>query len=360
MFELKDLKKTCNRPQYYYNLIVKHAQGIVLMKKTIRDIYDYPSLKTLMKDVRESYTLMELAKPVGVSHQTITLIFNGSEHRVLNRLQGWKKALKLNKQEGDYFEFLAILAAYPKERDKMRLLMRAFHLAERLEAALNQNCDIANSLVYWLDPLCPFLRNAVEMNGFPRREREIAPWVADVMTLPESAKITRPALIKRIETTWNWLFKIGAIEYSPSYGRWIKSSPMLISAGKFAPELKDIQSALFSMVFVTIFHRFIETIHDENIIVTKFGTFALSSANAKALNQICSDFVIETVRKLNYASNDDDLARLKTENKKYYDEVVNYKAELERKGIKLEPKGDKDVDTVVQLAVAARMMTKNR
>ncbi len=328
------------------------------MKKIERDIYEYPSLRALMKDVRESYTLMELAKPVGVSHQTITLIFNGSEHRVINRLQGWKKALDLNKREGDYFEFLAILAAYPKQRDKIRLLMRAFYLVERLEAALNGGNDIANSLVYWLDPLCPFLRNAVEMNGFPRRERDVAAWIADVMTLPESAKITRPALIKRIETTWNWLVKIGAVEYSQAYGRWIKSAPMLISSGKFTPELKDIQSALFSMVFVTIFNRFIETIHDENIIVTKFGTFALSSANAKALNQICSDFVVETVRKLNYASNEDDLARLKTEDEKYYEEVVQYKAELEKKGIRLEPKGDADVDTIVQLAVAARKMTK--
>ena len=39
------------------------------MKKIERDIYEYPSLRALMKDVRESYTLMELAKPVGVSHE---------------------------------------------------------------------------------------------------------------------------------------------------------------------------------------------------------------------------------------------------------------------------------------------------
>lgn len=328
------------------------------MKKTVRDIYAYPSLKTLLEDVRGSFTLMELAKLIGVSHQTVTLVFSGSEHRVLSRLPGWKKALSLNKREGDYLEFLAIIAAYPKERNKMRLLMRAFHLAERLEDALNADNDMANSLVYWLDPLCPFLRNAVELDGFPTEESKIGAWVADTMTVPDSAKISRSALIKRIETTWKWLVKIGAFERSQPGGKWVKRSPMLISAGKFTPELKNIQSALFSMVFVTMFGRFIETIHDETIIVTKFGTFALSAVNAKALNQICTDFVVETVRKLNYACNEEDLERLKTEDKKYFDEVVEYKAALQKKGIKLEPTRDKDVNAVAQIVVAARKLTR--
>ncbi|RJO74282.1 MAG: hypothetical protein C4523_01145 [Myxococcales bacterium] len=322
------------------------------------DVFQFPTLEVFLTEIREAFTLKELAAKIGLSFQSVSLVFAGKPHWVLKHVASWRRALKLQRLEGDYFELLAIIAAYPFESKRVELLKRAFHLVGRLESHLNPSGDAASSLVYWLDPLCPLLRNAVEVAGFPADEKDITAWISERVETFNVLAPSAAVFSARVMISWKWLKKLGAVNFSDHRQVWEKKQPTLISAGKFSAQLKDIQSALFSMTFVNIFHEFLSTIDSDSIIVTKFGTFSLPSRHFELLRQLCTDFVVETAQKLNYACNQDDLERLRASDAAYYEKVIRYIEELKEKGYDVSPVHEGDVDTVVQIVLAARRLLR--
>ncbi len=325
---------------------------------TNKNIFSHPTLRSYLDSIRQKYKLKEVATKAGVSYQAVGFIFSDKkEHWVLGHLSGFKKAFKLKKEEGAYFELLAILAAYPYEKKTAPLLKRAFHLAGRLEAVMNTDQEVASSLVYWIDPLCAVLRNAVELHGFPAEESGIPGWISDrVATIEALNSSATKSFAQRIVTSWSWLKKMQAVSFSEEKQRWVKTNPMVVSEGRFGPDLQDLRSAIFSIVFLNLFNDFSRDLNSSRILVTKFGNFTISSKNLNLVKELCTDFVVETVKKLNYACNKEDLKQLKKEDPAYYQAVLDYQKSLTARGFEIHTGTNEDVDTSVQLVLAARKL----
>ena len=323
------------------------------------NVFSYFTMKTLLAALREEYTLQQLSALVGVTHQAISLICKENEHWILNNVADWKRGLKLKRTEGEYFELLCIIAAYSNENDtnRSKLLKRAFHLVGRLEEHLNPERTIATSLVYWLDPVCTIFRKNTNLSGFPRNADDIPDWMATQIPSLQSLGMTRAAFKTRVANAWKFLISLKAVSYNKRRRRWEKSEPLVVSEGKATLEhQKNIRSAVFPLILHNYFEEFLEVNGTDRMIVSKYGNFALPRRHENVVYKLLEDFIIETVKKLNYVSNRDDLERLKTDDPAYYAEVLDYIEVLKGKVIDVEPLGDDDMDSMVQMIVAARWM----
>ena len=321
------------------------------------NVLTFYSMKDLLAELRGEYTLQQLAEVGGVTHQAISLICKENPHWVYKNVKEWKKGLRLKRVEGQYFELLAVIAAYPHDDNKTKLMKRAFHLAGRLEEHLNTERTVASSLVYWLDPVCSMIRNGTDLAGFPVHEDEIPQWISGQVKSLRSMGMTRAAFKTRVANAWSFLVSLQAVSFNKRRKRWEKSAPLIVSEGKATKEhQKSIQSVIFPLVLNNYFEEFIQATGTDQMIVSKYGNFALPRQHFNALYMLLEDFIIETVQNFNYISNGDDLKRLEKDDPEYFAKVLAYKKKLKKKGIELEPLGDQDMDSMVQMIVAARRM----
>ncbi len=326
----------------------------------MENIFQYYTLGSLLADVRgdRRFTHKDIAKTVGITPQSVSAVFNGKERLVINHITGWKRAFKLRRLQGAYFELLAILAAYPYESgSRSKLHERAFHLMGRLEEAAEMDHEAMNGLIYWADPIASMLRNMVELNGFPKTDADVGPWVVERLSYMGTLGTSAAVMIPRIEKTWNWLRKLKIIKKSQKRG-FIKQTPNFISPGKITAAIKDLHSAILALLFVDTCQDFAEEMGTDRIIGGKVATFALGKQFHPIVAEILDDFLRELVGKLNYVANRDDLERLKTEDEAYHAEVLAFMKQMKTKGYTLPEGTDADVDSVVQVIFSARSLTK--
>ena len=323
------------------------------------NVFAHFTMNDLLAALRKEYTLQQLSSMAGITHQAVSLICKENPHWIYNNVADWKRGLKLKRDEGAYFELLAIIAAHARESEANRpkLLKRAFHLVGRLEEVLNPKHTVAASLVYWLDPVCSIVRNGTDLAGFPRREDDIPEWVSAQMPSPQSLGMTRAAFKKRVAMAWAFLLSLEAVTYNKKRKRWEKAAPLVVSEGKSTLDDQNSPgSAAFPLILHNYFEEFMQITGTDRMIVSKFGNFAFPRQYKHVVNRLLTDFIVETVGKLNYVVNREDLERLKTDDPAYYAEVIEYINMLKSKDIDVEPLGDDAMDSMVQMIVAARWM----
>ena len=324
------------------------------------NIFDFYRSEPLMEALKKIYKQANLAKSLKMSAQMVNQIFNDKQHLVYEDIRKWRGALKLKRDEGDYFELLALICAYPHQTKTKRdsMLLRAFHLAGRLEQQVNPENVAANSLLYWLDPVASVLRNMTELKDFPNDEKALPEWVANKITFIGILGSLRKNIPPRIESTWKWLRSVNVVSFSEERGKWLKNEHNIFSTAAVAPEIADIQSAVFVLCRVNTYQDFIHEAGTDRILSDKLATFSLPSSSLKLLDRLQRDFLFgEIVRKLNFICNADNLQRLKNDDPEYYKQVVAYKKSLVEKGYEIPATSDSDVDVTIEILLTARRVT---
>ena len=325
------------------------------------DFFAYHRLADLLETLKPRVKLVDIAKVVVCTHQKITLVFQDKPHWVYPEVRKWRKALRLSRLEGDYFELLAILATYPQstEAKKEAMIARAFHLAGRQESLVNPTGSVADSLIYWLDPLFSIMRNMTEMAGFPEDEERIIGWAATRLRYVGSLSKLKKEIPGRLEAVWRWLRQAGAVRFDEELGRWSKSEPAILSKGKVGPSIKDIQSAILVLVQVNAHREFIHEVGSPEMLGAKNGLLTIPSDSLELFDQLQRDFLHgELLRKFAFLVNLEDRERLKTQDPDYYREITEYERVLQAKGYTIPRCDDKDVDTMVQVLLIARKVAQ--
>lgn len=322
-------------------------------------VFNHYNLLSYLVEVKREHRQVDLAEVVECNRQKIHTILTGRPDWVYPDVKKWRTALGLKRLDGDYFELLAIIAAYPSSSKRERMLLRAFHLAGRLEEKLNPSEEIATSLVYWLDPVASHLRNLTDFVEFPSGEEQIPAWVASRLVLVGAlAGIPKQSIPNRIAQSWSWLKKIGAVYFSEETGRWEKKEPMAISEGKRTGIAEDIRSASLLIRHTESFSNFTDEMGSERMACDLFSVFSLPEDHLGILEKLCRNFIVETTRKLNYICNEEFLAELRDYAPDYYREVLEYKEKLKDMGLAPTPVDRNAKHSLVQMVVAARRLIK--
>jgi len=114
------------------------------------NMFDFYRLEPLMEALKKVYKQSDLARSMKMSAQMLNQIFNGKQHLVFDDVRKWRGACKFKREDGDYFELLALICAYPHltKSKQQSLLQRAFHLVGRLEEVVAPENVTANTLLY--------------------------------------------------------------------------------------------------------------------------------------------------------------------------------------------------------------------
>ncbi len=92
----------------------------------------------------------------------------------------------------------------------------------------------------------------------------------------------------------------------------------------------------------------------------KLATFSVPSRILDLIDQLSRDFLFgDILTKLTYACNKNDLLRLEKKDPQYHKEVLAFRKDLENRGYEIPECTDNDVDTTVQVLLAARRITKD-
>lgn len=326
-------------------------------------IFEFYSFPKLMIALKKKHKQSDIARKLGLSPQKVNQVFNFKQHLVYPQISTWRKALDFRRLEGDYFELLALIFAFRHniEAKQQVMLKRAFHLAGRLEEKLNPEGDVAGSLIYWLDPLVPVLRNMVELNDFPLVDAEIPAYVTERITFVGALGNIQKTILSRVEITWSFLRRIKALVPAGPNGRFVKADSNIFSRVQIGPDqdLKDIQSVILLLNQLITYHDFSREAGGPNILGDKLATFSISSKALELLDKLSRDFLFgDILAKLNFLCNRDDLARLETKDPAYYAKVIAFRTRLVSQGYDIPECGDTDTDTTIQVLLAARRLTK--
>ena len=325
------------------------------------NVFEFYSIVPLMEVLKEDHKQINVAKSIGLSYQAVNQVFKDKHHWIYPQVSRWRKAFKFKRDEGDYFELLALIHAYPfqPEEKRPRMLDRAFHIVGRLEKDELVENKVATSLLYWLDPMASILRNLVELHGFPVDDDDVCRWVEEKINYVGVLGNLKKDIGARIAGTWFWLKSIRAVVLSPNPGRWVKAEPNIMSPAKAGPEIHGLHEAIFVLLQVNIHQDFIHDAGTKFVLGAKAATFSISSRILPLLEQLSRDFLhSDILRKLNYACNKDDLARLAAADPEYHREVTAFRRSLEEKGYAVPEVNDTDIDTTVQVLLATRRVTK--
>jgi len=325
------------------------------------DIFNYHFLPDLLAKIKEEFRQVTLARDIGLAPQKINMIFKDKQYWVYPDVRKWTRALKLKREEGDYFELLAIVYAYPYniEAERGKMLKRAFHLAGRMEEQLNPSGRISDSLLYWLDPLFSVLRNMVELKGFPKNEAEIPQWAAERILFLSVLGNLRKNIPPRIEMAWKWLRGLNAVEFNKTRDRWVKHEPTVISKGEISSACQDIHSACLLLVQINTYGDFAHEAGKSGLLFDRLATFSIPAGALELLNKLCEDFLYgDILRKLNYAVNKDDRDRLKKADPALHAEVAAFRKQLEERGYEAPQFTDEDVDATVQVLLCGRRVAQ--
>ena len=324
------------------------------------NVFDYNNFTDVMAVVKAEHKQTYLAKALNMPFQTVHTIFKDSPHLVYPNVGKWRSALKFKRPEGNYFELLCIIHAYPKNTQvkQARMLQRAFHLAGQLEAQLNPRGRAADSVIFWLNPMIAILRDMVELADFPVDEQEIPQWGASRISFIGSLGRFKREVPERIETAWKWLRELEAVVFSPERNRWEKQEPNLRMSPNLGKIMGDLTRSVFTLCLINFYKDFLAVIGTDDIVGAKQTSFSVPSASFELLNQITADFIFgDVMRKFNYLVNREDRERLRLSDPDYYAEIVEYEKQLIAKGYTIPDCGDKDVDTTVQMVLTTRKLT---
>ncbi|RJQ24399.1 hypothetical protein C4565_09790 [Candidatus Parcubacteria bacterium] len=325
------------------------------------DVFNYHHLPDLLAKAKEEFRQVDLTRDTGLPPQKINMIFRDRQYWVYPDARRWTRAMKLRREEGDYFELLSLVYAYPynTEIERAKMLKRAFHLAGRLEEQLNPSGRISDSLLYWLDPLLSVLRNMVELKGFPKKQSEIPSWTAERILFLSVLGILRKNIPPRIETAWKWLRGIKAVKFDKARNRWVKHEPTIFSKGEISSACQDIHSACLLLVQINTYDDFAHEAGKRGLLFDRLATFSIPSGALELLNKLCEDFLYgDILRKLNYAVNKDDRDRLKKSDPTLHAEVTAFRKQLEEKGYEVPQYGDENVDATVQVLLSGRRVAQ--
>ena len=325
------------------------------------NIFDFYRFEPLMEALKKIYKQADLAKSLKMSAQMINQIFNDKQHLVFDDVRKWRGALKLKREDGDYFEMLALICAYPHQTKNKRdtMLQRAFHLVGRLEEEIGPENVAANTLLYRLDPVATALRNLTELKDFPLDEQVIPNWASDKITFIRILGSLRKNIPPRIESTWKWLRSLNLVYFSEERGRWLKGDDKIFTNSPLAKEVADIHSSVFLLCRVNTLQDFIHEAETDRILGDKLGTISLPSKALALLDRLQEDFFNgEIAGKLPYVCNKSAMERLKSDDPDFYKEVAAYKKALEHKGYEIPDATDADVDVTVELLLTARRLTQ--
>jgi len=325
------------------------------------DIFKFSSLAGAIEAIKDNYRQVDLAKELATTPQQINILLHKRPHLIYFQISKWRKALHLHRADGDYFELLTLLEAFHEAPAKTqeKMLDRAFHLAGRLEEQIQPQSRPADSFIYWLDPILPILRNLTELVDFPVDEQQIPAWAANRLTYVGILGKTRELKINRIEIAWKWLRGCGAVHFSARKNRWIKATPSIFSKTILGPESRGVQSIALRLNQLVTYQDFSHEVGTPNLLGDMLATFSLPSCALPLLQRLTRDFLYKDIlRKLNFAINRDDLARLKDSDPELYEEVRLFKDDLIKKGYDVPEVEDNDVDTTVQVLLATRRLTR--
>ena len=321
------------------------------------NVFDFSDFESLLNAVKRSVRQVELAVTLGLSAQMINQIFSGKQHLIHESVRKWRAALKLKREEGDYFELLALICAYPHypltDREAMR--KRAFHLVGRLEGEVGLDPSPANRLLFRMDPLAHCLTAMTEMNGFPKDAALVPDWAAERIGRLRVLGNLRAAVPPRIAGTWNWLCAVGAVKFSEARDRWLfdVDGPYSGSGRIGAPHPSD------PLTLVRAFEDFIDEAVGGGQSSHYAGTVTLPSRALELLERLQLDFLYgETGLKFRYLCNRDALERLKSTDAELFREVLEHRDQLLARGLEIPDCGDDDVDVVVETVLAVRRLTE--
>ena len=296
-----------------------------------------------------------------MSAQMLNQIFNGKQHLVFDDVRKWRGACKFKREDGDYFELLALICAYPHltKSKQQSLLQRAFHLVGRLEEVVAPENVTANTLLYRMDPVATALRNMTDLKDFPVDEQVIPEWAADKITFIGILGPLRKNIPARMQITWKWLRSLNLVYFTEDRGRWLKGDDKIFTGSLLAQEVGDIHSAVFQLCRVNTLQDFVHEAETDRILGDKLATITMPSKALKLLKQLQEDFFGGNIsQKLQFIVNADALERLKNDDPDYYKEVVAYRNLLKKKGYEIPETTDADVDVTVEVLLTARRLTK--
>jgi len=325
------------------------------------NIYNHNSIESYFNSIKSQLNLKQIAQVIGCSYQKVHFATREKYYWIYPDVRKWRKALGLSRADGDYFELLALVAAYMASSDanRQKMLERILFLADRLEAVINPAQEISNSLIYWIDPFISVLRNLTDLDEFPSDESEIPQWVSEnLIIVGVMRKIPKKKLPMRIERSWNWLKGIKGVAFYEEENRWEKTSPLIISKGKLKGNLENIQSTITAIEHMRALADLTLEVGNKSIVGNMVSTFSLPKEHLYVLNELIRDFVVEITRNLNFACNSEFLEELREFDEDYYNKVIDFKKKLEAKNIKMEPTNCSAPHTLVQLLVASRKLIK--
>lgn len=323
--------------------------------------FEFWSFKALLSAVKRDVKQVELAKALCLAIPKVNRIFKDKHHLVYAEVGKWRGALKLKRSEGDYFEMLSIIHAYmlATEMEQERMLQRVFHLAGRLEEQQPPCGKAIDCLVYWLDPMIPILASMVDLNGFPEDELEIPPFLADRISYIGMLGRLQKNIPLRIEITWEWMRKLGAVTFSKELGRWIRSEPSLPDVQLDSEEIKSIREDIHRLNLINAHFDFAHETEGQFVSSNRLTTLTIPSKALGLLEQLTEDFLSRDILgKLHLLCNVDERKRLKKSNPKFHKELMEYRRFLLDRGYKVPECRDGDVDMSIQALVSIRSLIK--
>ena len=322
-------------------------------------VFDYYRLQDFFGEVLRvrMYTFAELAKRLGLTIPSVSLVFHGEERLVADRVQDWKKAFEFKRLEGEYFELLAILAAYPTSSRQVEFRRRAFHLVRRfLKKQLFD--DLGYDIFFWLSPECSMLRNLIDLSDCPKDSEKISSWAVGKLTrYRRLKKLSKTKLEKQLVEAWECMEAIRAVEWSALENRWTKTTPVIETHRKSGPPTPDIVSSLLVLPHSEILSEFGQLQGTEQMIMSYIGTLSLPEALEPLVVELCREFVRDLVSNLVIACSKQDLDLNQQYDPEVYERAITYRRDLEHRGKVLPELKASDFDAVSQIVFALRRLT---
>lgn len=322
-------------------------------------IFDYYRLSDFLKAVLDArlYTFAELGKSLGLTIPSISIVFNGDERMVIKRMQDWKHAFGFNRMEGEYFELLANIAAYPTSSRQEELRNRAFHIVRRFIQRRNFS-DIGYEIFYWLSPECSILSHMIDLVDCPKRTSSIPSWAAGKLKrYRRLKKLSKSKMEERLGDAWDCMKELQAIEWRKKEKRWVRSTPVIQVHRPGGPPTPEIIHALLILPHSEMFAQFSQIPGTEQMVTSYIGTFSLPKVLEPLVEELSREFVEDLISNLVIGCSERKLEICRREEREAYDRVVAYRAKLEKDGKVLPELKDEDFDGVGQIAMALKRVT---
>ncbi len=317
------------------------------------------TFRSFMNSLKGDLKQSDLARRLGSTQPRIHQIFKDKLHWVYPEVRRWTRLLKLKRMEGDYFELLALLAAFPHQGDKAKLIARAFTLLGNLQDKLEPSHTEAHTVIYWLDPVARLLLALTEMDDFPVNEENIAEWVLPKVHFVAAMGSHEKAKRERIQSSWRWLCEQQLVQFRKPQARWLTNKDHPFIAESQSPELVTIREQLCGLCHVNTFLDFSREAGAGALTGFDLEMISISSAFAPLIQQVCRSFVTEEIRKIKDAiHNPDSLKTLHQTHPRLARDIERFVETLP----KPDQKSDQDlypVDTTVEILFASRSLAQS-